>query len=107
MRCENESGLHPVEYKVLIRLDDEEERTEGGIWIPRTAAEKAQTAREVGTFIEAGCLAFTDPDWPADARPKPGCRVLFDRYAGSVQIGRDKKKYRIINDKEIGALVEE
>lgn len=107
MTYSNESGLHPVEYKVLIQLPPEEEKTKGGIVIPSQYAEKMQIAREVGTFIEAGCLAFTDPDWPEDARPKPGDMVLFDRYAGSVQIGKDKKRYRIINDKEIGALVEE
>lgn len=102
----NKSGLRPLEYKVLVQLPDEEERTDGGIWIPRTIAERAQVSREVGIFIEAGALAFTDPDWPDNHRPKPGDRVLFDKYAGSVQDGKDKKKYRLINDKELGAIVE-
>ena len=107
----NESGIYPLEYKVLIKMMPKEDITKGGIYIPETSKEKEQVAREVGMFISAGGLAFTGekgtPAWPKDNIPKPGAYVLFDRYAGSIQPGMDGEDYRICNDSELGAIVEE
>ena len=101
----NESGIIPVEYKCLIKVKDKEKKTQGGIIIPDTVGDRYHEASEVGIFIAAGGLAFTAPDWPV--RPEPGMKVMFDRYAGSVQEGKDGKKYRMVNDKELGAIVED
>ena len=103
----NESGIWPVEYKVLVQMLPKEEMTKGGIYIPEKQGDRHQQAREIGIFVIAGGCAFKDPEWPKDNIPKPGYKVLFDKYAGSLQKGKDGKEYRILNDKEIGAIVEE
>ena len=82
-------------------------KSKGGIIIPETNQDKQQAAREVGIFVTAGGNAFTEPTWPKEYIPRPGMRVLFDRYAGSMQKGKDGKEYRLLNDKEIGAIVED
>jgi len=104
---ENESGIWPVHYKVLIQMLPKEEVSKGGIIIPDVQGEKHQLAREVGIFVRAGGIAFTEPQWPRDSMPSPGNMVLFDRYAGSLQKGKDGKDYRLCNDTELGAIVEE
>ncbi len=99
----NESGLMPVEYKILIKPKEVEEKTEGGIFIPDSAKEKEEFARSEGVIVAVGAIAFTDPDW-LDT-PKVGDRVLFDKFAGSLVEGSDGAIYRLINDKEIGAVI--
>ena len=99
----NESGIVPVEYKVLILPEKVEEKTHGGIFIPDSAQEKAKYATMRGTLIACGAIAFTSPDW-LDC-PKPGDKVLFDKYSGGVVKGKDGVDYRLINDKEIQAIL--
>ena len=107
----NESGIKPVEYKVLIKMMPKEDVSAGGIVLIESSKEKDQAAKEVGIFVQAGGLAFTGdektPPWPKSDIPQPGEYVLFDRYAGSIQPGLDGEDYRICNDSELGAIVEE
>ena len=103
---ENKSGIEPVEYKVLIKPDEVETKTAGGIYIPDSVKDKAKYAKDEGIVIAIGSNAFTDPDW--DVKPAVGQRVLYDRYAGSnVKSRADGEDYRLINDKEIGAIINE
>ena len=109
----NESGIHPVEYKCLILLPEKKEKDESefrksksGILYKSADEDRKEYAEDVGTFIVAGGLAFTDPDWPGKDIPAPGNKVKFDKYQGSVHKGIDGKDYRLLNDKELGAILE-
>ena len=102
----NESGIKPVEYKVLIQMLPKETKTAGGLYLPEAQQERHELAREIGIFVIGGSNAFSDPQWGSDDIPAPGDKVLFDRYAGSIQKGKDGKDYRLCNDKELGAIVE-
>jgi chaperonin GroES len=99
----NESGLYPVEYKVLVKPVKVETKTAGGLFLPDSAVEKEEFAKAQGEIVAVGYIAFTDPDWME--KPKVGDFVLFDKYAGSLVEGTDGEVYRLINDKEIGAVV--
>lgn len=103
----NESGIYPVEYKILVRPIEVEEKTKGGIILPDETKERDQYAQMEGLIVAASPLAFTYDDWKGqdDAKPKPGDRVLFAKYAGAVVTGKDGKKYRIINDKDACAVL--
>lgn len=101
---ENKSGLKPVEYKVLVKPITVEERTAGGIILPDQVKDKEQFAKQEGIVISVSEMAFTDPDWPI--KPKVGDKVLFDKYGGCTVKGKDGESYRLINDKEIGAIYE-
>lgn len=108
---ENTSGIQPVRYHCLIKMLPKEKQTKGGIILPEMQNERHELAREIGIFIASGGIAFSGgdgaPAWPSWNRPKPGQKVLFNRYAGSVQKGKDGESYRLIDDTELGAIVEE
>lgn len=96
-------NIRPVEYKVLVKPCEVEEKTVGGLYLPDQARDKEKFAKSEGTIVAVGAIAFTDPDWLDN--PRVGDRVLFDRYAGSLVKDEDGIEYRLINDKEIGAVL--
>lgn len=103
----NETGIYPIEYKVLIKVEEVEDRSAGGIFLPDNARDREQEAKDRGKLIAVGDLAFSG----MGAAPVVGDTVLFNKYAGSlIQVrGEDRnlKKYRLCNDKDIGAIVRE
>ena len=101
----NTSGIHPVEYKVLIKPVKVEETTKGGIILTDTTKDKEKYATVKGELVEVGAIAFTDPDWLD--KPRVGNLVMFDRYSGGLVQGDDGEDYRLINDKEICAILGE
>lgn len=104
----NESGIYPTEYKVLIAPKTVEEKSKGGIIIPDQTKERDQFAQMEGELVAISPLAFTyanAAEWNGAERPKPGDRVLFAKYAGAVVKGRDGVDYRIVNDKDIAAVL--
>jgi len=107
----NKSGITPLGFKVLIRIQEMEEKTEGGIIIPDIIKEKEDAASQVATIVDYGSAAFTigvgdlPKEW--DVVPKVGAKVILNRYAGITIEGKDKKEYRLINDKEILAILNE
>ena len=103
----NESGLRPMEYNVVIRMDPTEEKTAGGIILLKDHSEREKLASDEGTLVAASPLAFTfadDHDW-AGEKPQIGQRVLFAQYAGRI-VKRGDVEYRVIKDKDIVAVVE-
>jgi chaperonin GroES len=114
----NESGIHPCGDRVLIRPDDIEEKTEGGIIIPGSVSELHAMAQSIGTFIAAGPDAWThfverETNGPVKCRgysqpfAKPGDRVAFAKYGGLQVEGKDGVVYRLMNDEDVTAIVEE
>lgn len=102
----NPSGINPTEYKVLIRPEQVEDRTKGGIIIPEQAKERDQYAQMHGVLVAVSPLAFTYEQWPDDGlKPKAGDRVLFAKYAGATVKGEDGVDYRIVNDRDVAAVL--
>lgn len=103
----NESGIHPVEFHVVVKPDPVEEVTKGGIIMLASTAERDKLAVEEGTLVAASPMAFTYADWPEDARkPRPGDRVMWKRYAGLLRT-RNGVDWRVLNDKDIVGILEE
>lgn len=99
----------PIEYTVLVEPDQVEQQTSGGLYLPDTARDKQQHAVDKGVVVEIAGKAFADDAIWTD-KPKVGDWVLYDKYAGTlIQFGegRDKKTYRLINDKSVKAILEE
>lgn len=120
---QNQSGIHPALDRVLIKPDEIEEKTEGGIIIPGTVSELHAMAQSIGTFIEAGPDAWTDYTEVTRSASgevisimtrgykgpaaRPGDRVAFAKYGGLQVQGKDGLMYRLMNDEDITAPVEE
>lgn len=116
---QNKSGIHPCGDRVLIKPDEIEEKTEGGIIIPNTVSELHAMAQSIGTFVAAGPDAYTDSVVRdrqgqvierrgfSQSFAKPGDRVAFAKYGGLQVTGKDGQTYRLMNDVDITAVVEE
>ena len=98
----NLSGISPVEFKVLVLIDETEKVTKGGIILTSDHKERADMAQVKGTLIAVGGNAFQD--WAGDV-PKPGDRVMIAKYAGLVAEGNDGRMYRLASDKDIAAVL--
>ena len=101
----NPSGYKPVEYKVVILNEHVEETFDGGIIekSPRDV-EKDRMQQTEGYVAAISEMAFTDGEgsrWKCEV-PDVGDKVLFSKYAGQLY-----GPYRIVNDKDIVAIVKE
>jgi chaperonin GroES len=114
----NESGIHPCGDRVLIKPDEIEEVTAGGIIIPGNVGEQHAMAQSIGTFVASGPDAYLDYiEKDAEGRvigkrgfsrpfAIPGDRVAFAKYGGLQVEGKDGKAYRLMNDVDVTAVVE-
>lgn len=103
----NKSGISPTEYKVLVKTEETEEKTEGGIIIPDIVKDRNQSAATKGEIIDVSPLAFQYDDWNGfeECIPRRGDKVAFARYSGVTIEGDDGIEYRLINDKDIAAVL--
>lgn len=99
----NKSGLHPVEYKILIEPEEIERKTESGIILTDKVTDREKMAQVRGKLIAVGGNAFEDWNEPI---PKVGDTVSYAKYAGLIVEGSDEKEYRLANDKDITAIVQ-
>lgn len=102
----NPSGVRPLDNRVLVKPDNVETVTKGGIILIDT--EKEQMAQVRGTLIAAGVNAWAEAaaTSPEFEMPQPGTRVLIAKYGGIQIDGDDGEKYRIMNDLDITAILE-
>jgi chaperonin GroES len=93
--------IRPLHDRVLVkRLEEQEQRSPGGIIIPDTAKEKPQEGRVVAVGAgrrEDGKVV------PLDV--KAGDRILFGKYAGS-EIKLDGEEHLILREEDILGVVE-
>lgn len=104
----NASGYRPMGDRVLVLPDQASEQTSGGIFLDESTRERVTAASETGVMVAMGDEAFL---WNADRRrrwegekPKPGDRVYYERYAGTIVHGDDGLIYRVMDDKAIAAI---
>jgi chaperonin GroES len=104
----NPSGIKPTEYKVLVQPIKVDAKTKGGIILPDEHKDREQFAQMQGTLVAVSPLAFTyadASDWGDAEKPKPGDKVMFAKFAGAAVKGMDGADYRIINDKDVSAVL--
>jgi co-chaperonin GroES (HSP10) len=103
----NLSGIKPTEYKCLISPIVVANKI-GSIFIPDEHKDREQFAQMQGTLVAVSPLAFTyadDAAWGDAEKPKPGDKVMYAKFAGAAVKGMDGKDYRIVNDKDIAAVL--
>lgn len=105
---ENKSGWTPIGDLVLVRPDAIAMKSSGGVELPEELAERMQLAATTGVIVACGDEAFK---WNADRtrlfdgeKPKPGDRIIFEKYAGKPIRGDDGNDYRFLDDKCIGGV---
>lgn len=100
------SGIIPLEYYVLIKLDLVEERTKGGIILIEETRERQGQAQSTGRLVAIGPLAFMY-DVDNDVIPQVGEKVAFPKYGGQVLKGKDGQEYRLLKDGDLTAIIAE
>lgn len=106
---ENPSGIIPMDLRVLVKPDTVEERSKGGIIIPEAAQEKEKYAQCKATVIAVGENAFEEAASrsPSFVKPRAGTRILIAKYGGVLLKGKDGEEYRIMNDEDVIARLED
>lgn len=109
MTLANSSGVTPLDLRVVVRPDPVETKTKGGIIIPDEAKEREKYATVKGTLIAAGENAWEEAAArsPHFTRPQPGDRIMIAKYGGILFKGADGEDYRIMNDEDVIARLEE
>ena len=105
----NPSGIQPVEYKCIVKpyeiheTDDQlKSAKDAGIIIPEQESDREQMAQVIALLVACGGNAFED--WKGRI-PRAGDRILMAKYAGVDADGIDGRKYRVIHDKDVAAVL--
>ena len=102
------SKIEPLEYKILVKYKKPPKKTEGGIYITEMSRQFTLSAEIFAQIIRIGDLAFTNDDGSSwDKKPKENDYVILDKYNGMDVYEDDEWLYKLVNDKEIGAIYKE
>jgi co-chaperonin GroES (HSP10) len=95
----NESGINPQGWRVLILPLEIETKTESGIIV--TTVENTEREQMANTTGQVVAMGEECNNWC-----KVGDRVVFAKFSGLVYLGKDNRKYRVINDQDIVATLD-
>lgn len=86
--------VRPLGDRILVKLVEEQQRTQGGIYIPDTVKDKPQT----GLVVSVG-----DGE---EVKVKAGEKVLFAKFAGT-EIKIDGEEHLILTAEDVLAVVQD
>ena len=93
--------VRPLQDRVLIkRLEDDVEKTKGGLYIPDSAKEKPQQ----GKVMAVGKGRVNDEGKIIPLDVKAGDKILFGKYSGS-EIKVDGEELLIMREDEILGII--
>lgn len=93
--------VNPLGDRVLVRQDEEPQKSEGGIYLPDTAKE----APQYGTIVRVGPGKLLDNGQVRELSVKEGDKVIFGKYSGTkVKIGQEELLF--MREEDIIAVVE-
>jgi chaperonin GroES len=96
--------LIPCGHRVLVKIDEVQEKTAGGIIIAKTIADKQEEAGIFGTIVAIGETAWKD--FGGRSWASVGDRVMIAKYGGFIAQEPDTvEKFRVLNDEDIICIV--
>ena len=93
--------LKPLDDRIVVKPQEAEEKTAGGIVLPDTAKEKPM----MGKVIAIGNGKLTDDGKRVPVAVKKNDIVLYGKYGGS-DVEIDGQEYKILRESEILGIVE-
>jgi chaperonin GroES len=93
--------LRPLDDRVIVRPEEAEEKTAGGIVLPDAAKEKPL----MGKVISVGPGKLLDNGKRVEVAVKKNDTVLFGKYGGN-DIKIDGVEYKILRESDILGIVE-
>ena len=94
--------LRPLHDRVVIRRSEEEKKTAGGIVLPGSAAEKANS----GEILAVGPGKALESGEVRALSVKVGDKVVFGPYSGSNTVKVDGEDLLVMAENEILAVIE-
>ena len=88
-------NILPLGDRVLAKIEQVEEKTAGGIFIPQTAQEKTQVAVVVAVGDDKDAI-----------KVKPGQKIMYDKYAGT-SVNVDGEEQLILKAADVLAIIED
>ena len=95
--------LRPLHDRVVIRRSEEEKKTAGGIVLPGSAAEKANS----GEILAVGTGRVLENGEVRALSVKVGDKVVFGPYSGSNTVKVDGEDLLVMAENEILAVLED
>lgn len=92
--------LKPLADRVLVKVEEEETKTMGGILLPDTAQKKSQK----GVVVAVGSGKMTEEGKRLPLEVKEGAEVLFAKYSGT-EIEDKGEKYLLLSERDILAIL--
>ena len=94
--------IRPLHDRVIVRREEEEQKTAGGILLPGSAQEKPNR----GEVVAVGSGRVLDNGDIREVDVKVGDIVVFGQYAGNDKIDVDGEELIILSESDIKAVVE-
>ena len=94
--------IRPLHDRVIVRRQEEEETSAGGIVLPGSAQEKPNQ----GEVVAVGSGRVLDNGEMRAVDVSVGDTVVFGKYAGSDTIDVDGEELVILSESDIKAVVE-
>ena len=94
--------IRPLHDRVIVRREEEEQKTAGGIFLPGSAQEKPNR----GEVVAVGSGRVLDNGDTRAVDVKVGDIVVFGQYAGNDKIDVDGEELIILSESDIKAVVE-
>ena len=93
--------LKPLGDRVVLKAEEEEEKTVGGIVLASNAKGKPTT----GMVVAVGEGRLLDNGQKVAPSVKEGNKVLFDKYAGN-EVEYNGEKYLVVHEKDLVAVID-
>ena len=93
--------LKPLDDRVVVKPQEPEEKTAGGIVLPEAAKEKPL----MGKIVAIGSGKLLDSGKRSAMSVKKGDTVLYGKYGGS-DVEVDGTEYKILRESEILGIIE-
>ncbi|MCD6426759.1 MAG: co-chaperone GroES [Caldisericaceae bacterium] len=90
----------PIGDRIVVKIEENEEKTKSGIVLPDTAKEKPQK----GKVVAVGSGRLLDNGKKVELEVKVGDTVIFSKYAGT-EIKLDGEKYLILSESDVLAIL--
>jgi chaperonin GroES len=94
-------NLQPLGDRIVVKRDEGNEKTEGGIYLPDSAKDKPTR----GTVVSIGDGKLLEDGSRSELQVKEGDVVLFTSYAGeNIEIG--DQEYLLMSESDVLAVIE-
>lgn len=101
MSVKSKVKIRPLYDRVIVKREEEEERSAGGIVIPDTAKEKPVR----GTVLAVGAGKILDNGDTRALAVKVGDKILFGKYSGT-EIKIENEDVLVLREEDILGVIE-